>query len=847
MPRLAADGDFLRDGVEEGTMIRLEKQERGTSFWRPLEQGVITVRTAGAAGVTVSDAAGRVYVAARCSGSRKVRFAARGAAGAHAVRVLGKDGRALGALSFVLKPHTAIAATPGPYGKLEQRLRNIMTQLNEQRSHIVSGKFYQLLVCWLRDHTHVLKAQKYHIADVKSGVEFFLERQQPNGMIWDDVNKNPAPGHPSILGEALGKEYNAYEEGMKWILRRIPVEADVEYLLVEAVHYAWKASGDDQWMKAQLPKLEKAIRYTTSHPARWSAKHRLVKRAYTADTWDFVNPRFGVHDHRLLAPGMKMFLFHGDNSGCYAGLRRLAEMHAAAGNAARAAHWKREARSFRARANRKLWRDPIYAHMVPEQPIKGLKGLVGDDDERMSLSLGYTINRGLPSHRMATKILGEYQRRRKLHARSSFAEWWTMDPMYSGAQWPNSNRNAGCPEGEYMNGAITPIVAGELGRAAFEHGLEEYGADILRRVWELSERDGGDLQACYRRVGLDERETLANFTPVDIRALANVGLRNGAHCGVTAWTGEGDNDMRNLPFGRQVFGGVRFDVIDPATNNGCSVIALKGGDGAGVMPEALIPVPKVQGGSVHFLHATGHSSATAVGIYDIVYDDCSRERIYVRPGHEIGHWWGIQPLSRPNLRVAWQGPNPTFGNVGLYRYGWNNPHPEKAIAAVRLLAAPGKHVMVAGISISDRPVSHECGIHSYGIPETWAQAAVYYALAEGLAGIEDTGRAFSSARVAPRWAATEATAADVCLHYPASDGYCAYTYKRETAKRRVRLDVTGSFSAAAVHCLLPGSSKAKRVTIGGEEAPFRNVRIGKASYVDFEVKASDAGPAVIEY
>ena len=831
-------------------MIELTKTHTETVLWQPLEAGAI--RADRGAELAVSDGDDNLYFRRRIARSRAVKFRARGAAGRHRVMLLDGDGELLDVRTFLLRPHTFIRCNRGPYGRLELRLRNLMTCLGEQRSHVVSERFYQLLVCWLRDHTYVLKAQKYHVLDVKSGVEFFLERQQPNGMIWDDVHPNTAgPGRHSIFGEALGEGFHAYEEGMKWVLRRIPVEADVEYLLVEGVWHAWKASGDDAWLAAQMPRLAAAVAYMTGDPLRWSAKHGLVKRGYTMDSWDFANPHFQKGDHRCVDAGAPMFLFHGDNSGCYAAMWRMAEMCDALGDTPRAKHWRREAATLRRRANRKLWKDPCYAHMVPERPLRGLKRLVGDDDRRMSLSTGYTINRGLPTHEMAVKILREYRRRGRTLRSSSFAEWWTMDPMYTKAQWPAN----GPPPGEYMNGAISPLVAGELAHAAFQHGMEAYGADVLRRLWALSERDGGELADCYRRIGPGPEDApKARFRSVDLRGQANVGLRHRARKGVVAWTDEGDNDLRELPTGRQTFQGARFDVIDPASNAGRAVVCLSAEPATHMPAEVTVPAGPLKAKSVYFLHARAYASAGTVAVYDVLYADGLSERIYVNHGREIGNWWGIAPLTRRKgggdtslARVAWQGANPTFGNVGLYVYGWNNPHPRKAIAGFRLAAATRHKVMIAAVSTSNRPVAYPRGIRSYGLPETWAQGAVYYAVAEGLAGVQDTGRAFSRVKLSPRWLATEAGSADVCLHYPASDGYCAYRLSRQDARRRIRIDVTGSFSAADVHCLLPPGAKARRVRVAGRDVPFENTRVEKSRYVDFVVAGPAGGVVLIDY
>ena len=39
--------------------------------------------------------------------------------------------------------------------------------------------------------------------------------------------------------------------------------------------------------------------------------------------------------------------------------------------------------------------------------------------------------------------------------------------------------------GAYVNGGILPLVGGELARAAFEHGFEAYGVDILLRYAQM--------------------------------------------------------------------------------------------------------------------------------------------------------------------------------------------------------------------------------------------------------------------------------------------------------------------------------------------------------------------------
>ena len=831
--------------------MNLTKANATSSFWQPLETGSLTIDDPAIARVLVLDADGWCYVDAPVQHETTLAFTVRGMAGRHQVYALDARGATVAKATITLRPRTSLCCDAGPYTRLAERMVQLIEGYHETFFPVINGRMYRMYIIWTRDHVYTLKAMKYYQADVQSGMDYWLETQNENGMFWDCIHPNKEYPGRTCFGEALGEGWFRYDEGGKWIVRRVPILADTEFVITEGVWYAWKASGDDAWLARQLPRLEKALAYNSSDPLRWSTSHGLVKRSMCMDGWDFANPNY-IHgpDVRCLYPDDPQFFFHGDNSGLYASYWRMAEMYAHLGNSERAEELREAGEALRQRANEKLFFDNTYGHMIPETLDEtALYAMMGDERQRMSFGLGYTLNRKLPTHAMAVKILDEFRRRGAAQQAESFAEWFTMDPPYTLEQWQQPDSLPG----HYMNGGISPVLAGELAKAAFDHGREAYGVDILERLWALSERDGGYLHDTYRRQPYPMEEPHYHFHGIDLRDVANRGLSEGAHAGVLAWLDEGENDMRELPSGRRQFGRIAFDILDPAQNDGKAVLLLSSHKPD--TPRAVtIPLARGQAQSLWFLQTTGGVAArnSVVGWYDIRYADDTSERIWLCFGTEIACWWGMGDnyVNAQNTRVAWRGANGEAQNVGLYMFGWANPYPEKTITAIHAEVPPGEDgggVLLAGISLSDSPVAFETPIRSHGLPACWAQAAVYYAVAEGLAGIEDTDEGFRQVLISPRWSASQADDAEITLHYPASDGYCSYRYHRQAAEQCLTLDITGSFSQARVHCLLPAGQQARQVTVDGVELSFTNVTIEASGYVDFTLDCLPRSPITIMY
>jgi hypothetical protein len=321
---------------------------------------------------------------------------------------------------------------------------------------------------WIRDYSDMLRALKYMEADVGSLVQHFADTQAENGRIFD---------YFTVFPEKLPCER---ENWCKYV--RVPVEADVEYRFVKAAFLAWQAWGDDGWLRRLLPKMEKALHYILDHPWYWQLETGLVKRAYTIDTWDFAYTagghdwlQFQIDDHTFWG------YMHGDNSGYYQAFRIMETLYGYFADSRRAAWWRERANRLRRNMNRICWNGRFYTHFVKITPVT-IEGAAEAD--QLSLSNPMAVNRGVASLEMAVSIIREYRRRRR--DSGAFAEWFSIDPPFPDGIFGDEKLKGGA----YCNGGIMPLVGGELAKAAFDHGFETYGIDILKRYFDMVSRSG---------------------------------------------------------------------------------------------------------------------------------------------------------------------------------------------------------------------------------------------------------------------------------------------------------------------------------------------------------------------
>ncbi len=351
---------------------------------------------------------------------------------------------------------------------LHQLRNNIYT---DRHFVFIDGKALMTSKNWIRDHVHEMKAFCHWEYDLRSFLDFIIDTQREDGCYYELI-KQIDDRHWSYVGEDFRVMYP--EDNLSLV--RLEIEADIEYLVVEGAMACYRVTGDDEWLRSVLPRLEKGIDFITSSPKYWDAGHGLVKRGYTIDTWDFTYlPDTGTN--RRFEEGVTpMAIMHGDNSGVWQAMNQLAWMNRRLGDEARALEWEKSAEELRENIFRYLWNGKYFVHQLP------LNVPAYDDKEniRLSLSNTYDINRGLTDLSRSRSIIEEYQVRRD--TTSCFAEWFTIDPPY--------NQFFIYKPGKYVNGAISPFTAGELAKAAFNNGYEAYGWDIIKRFEKMMQRDG---------------------------------------------------------------------------------------------------------------------------------------------------------------------------------------------------------------------------------------------------------------------------------------------------------------------------------------------------------------------
>ena len=153
-----------------------------------------------------------------------------------------------------------------------------------------------------------------------------------------------------------------------------------------------------------------------------------------------------------------------------------------------------------------------------------------------------------------------------------------------------------------------------------------------------------------------------------------------------------ENNLTNLPKGRHVFSGVRFEVGGILQLSGEKLQEWRRKE----YPEAINGIKlgkRCQ--RLHLLHGAGgvyDPEGLTIGKIVLHYADKSSREFEIKNGVHVRDWWGNpkQTLTAKNSALAWTGTNPALkkyggpqpGSLRIYKTTFENPQPDIEIATI---------------------------------------------------------------------------------------------------------------------------------------------------------------------
>jgi hypothetical protein len=801
--------------------------------YKPLDK--ITVSTSTNGRFKVYDGEGNVYISSTTD-SMQFSFAIGGALGKHNIVLSGNDNMPIDVIRFNVNAVTELKDGSGNFSKLFEMTKTSLYGTFRPGSNIVpmfavkwNDKMYKLVASWFQDNYYIFKGLKYFEKDVTGYLDFYGDSQSDQGMIFDHVE--------GILDYSSWK--NRFPEGFVAkseeqfpvnIVVRTPVENMGEYTYLEAVYFAWKATGDTSWMMIRLENALKALKFSQTSPYYWSDKFQLMKRGHTIDFWDYqptedaqiagddiMNVKLGQTRHSIM---------FGDNLRMAASCEYLSEMLIATGRETEAESVLVYGKGLRERIEKLSWNGSFFTHQTPEDPSVKRDFGGTDESKQVVLSNTYALNANI-SHEKCVAIIKTYQRIRTEMPSSSPGEWYLCYPPFEKGYGNND-------KWEYMNGGVSPIAGGELSHGALNHGFEKYGVDILLRIKASAEKHQNVIDDTYK--GLVTPKKTVNYQVLNIASVANAGFSGKPISGGIGWTNEDDNDFSAFPIGMQTFIDIPFVITDPSKNNGKACVILSMDKGYPMTAKLAIGKKTPY---ICILQCNAGSLMTG-GLLTTIYKDGTKVHDYMT-SEKIGNWWF--PRDKNNWKVAWRGANAKSIDVGIGIYVMKNKFPDNEIEYLEFETVKNKSKwIIAGITLADNDPELSKTDLSYGIPNTWAAGAVAFALIEGLAGVKDTGLAFDKVRISPRWAASNEKEVSITAKYESSGGYISYRYRLE--QDSLSIEFTGNALGTEVELLLPEGKKALSVKINGKNKELLTKTVEQSVYV--LVNISRVGVNVID-
>ena len=786
--------------------------------FQPLESVGLFIRAAGT--LRVADGAGRVYLERSVAPADLVEFRASGTLGTHRAMLSDDEGQTLAKVAFTLDATTTLRDDTGRYGELLDMLHRTMCVYSPDGTGTLHwhGRDYPNYVHWILDHSHTAKGMQYFKPGTAGLVELLAENQREDGLVWSWFFPRRDSDH---FLSSYGPDGYAREIGDDLVAGRQPVENHNEYNFVDAMHTAWKASGDRDWLRRHVDHAVRALDYTLSQPFRYSPKFQLLVRAFTIDSWDFqaVDPYFvevGTGSSQRIAPGRTKFgVFFGDNHGYADACDKLAEMLRVLGRDAEADAFIARGAGIRERLDALVWNGRFFRQREEEDPTV-MRDFGVDLDAQMAMSNMYALNRGIRDDQKDA-IIAEYEQLRDHLPRESPGEWYSIYPPFEKPFSPD------CAKWEYMNAGVHAHAAGELVRGAYKCGHEAYATDVLERLLAIGRRTKGKI-LMFAYTGAHEPAPPAPvYTPVDLSGVANMDILVGepGSKGVDWTLSKKPYDLVNLPSGDLVVSGAPYRILDRKATHGRVAAAVGLSD---KLPDALTVPIHAKAAAFRLAHcAADHKEDPMAALLVIRYADGTEAKTGLYTPDQVGNWWYVFAKESATGGVFWKGPDSGAVGMGLTWSEIRNPHPEREIdSLVFKRVFDGTIYTLVALTLASAPAYVPAPFESYGGPDNWSGGLVMAGLEEGLVGVENAPGAAAYERVAlsPRWAVTDVSEVSSTTRLAAGPGYISYTMTLDRKAREIRGSVTTSAREVTLRVLLPeGGNCIPRLSVNGESVP----------------------------
>jgi hypothetical protein len=325
----------------------------------------------------------------------------------------------------------------------------------------------------------------------------------------------------------------------------------------------------------------------------------------------------------------------------------------------------------------------------------------------------------------------------------------------------------------------------------------------------------------------------------DLSAQANCDTGEGGD-GIPGWVDEPNNYLIDFPSGEQTLRGVPFQIASASQNGHRVCIGVSASPKYATKTQVPVHGPCR---SFYLLHACSGREAT-LGKLTIHYNDGSKQIEYIERGTNVGSFWAPQDLEFNNrygalaqerMQVAWRGKSGLIDNVGVWITSFENHKSDAVVASLELESMEsGSKWFVIGITLSNMPAFlPPWNDISSGMPNNWGAGCVTAALLEGLAGVEDTGAGFRTARISPRWLAAGNKEAQVSVRYPASRGYVFYHYSQQG--NTITLDCTSCADKTTLRVPLPAGKRVTSAPLNGKAITPRLETVEQSEYLIAEV------------